>query len=133
MSLELTFIVLARGDGDVGEMADASIRACRMVGDVNLFFKPEDEEVECEVMIAGQTSSSLPSFVRLTAQLYDRIFLPTERPRYRGAEPLTTICNKPTAICKAVSSCRARGSIKHCVDLTLQPPRIFSKQVCCSF
>jgi RimJ/RimL family protein N-acetyltransferase len=38
-------------------MTNGDIRACRMVGDVNMFFKPEDKEVECEVMIAGQTSS----------------------------------------------------------------------------
>jgi hypothetical protein len=133
MCLELTFIVLAREDGGVGETTDASIRACRMVGDVNLFFKLEHEEVECEVMIAGQTGSSLSSFIQLMAQFYNRIFLPTERPRYRSAEPLVTICNKPTAICKAVSSCGARRRIKHSVHLTLQPPRIFPKQVCCSF
>ncbi|KAG9030266.1 hypothetical protein FRB95_004152 [Tulasnella sp. JGI-2019a] len=64
---KLTFIVLARSEGDpdsLGSISNAEISRLPMIGDVNLFFKRngDDEEsassnnpydeVECEVMIA---------------------------------------------------------------------------------
>ncbi|KAH0833126.1 hypothetical protein J3R83DRAFT_12123 [Lanmaoa asiatica] len=48
-AIELTFIILANGEGDIASLP--------MVGDVNIFLKgdPSDEEFEAEVgvMIAG--------------------------------------------------------------------------------
>lgn len=57
LTQELTFILLARSGSPSSSpvLHPDEIKACPMVGDVNLFLpNGSQEDVECEIMIAGE-------------------------------------------------------------------------------
>lgn len=101
-SSELTFIILARPDPSVPLVTSSDIRNhCPMIGDVNLFFKPGDSElepeVECEVMIAG-TWPFFPRALRMSV-------LTCANPRYQN-QPIAerALATQPSDSCSPTFS-----------------------------